>query len=132
MSLANASILSGATWAPTGGTALNFTPDGRSKENGIGLVVTADTNLVTRRTLQAKSVLPSLPANNGAFARLGRNAMTYSIPFVAADGKLYNQTIKIEAAFHAEYTQKSTRRNEAISFLADSDFTDFWDNSLLG
>lgn len=131
MSLINASILSGATWTPTGGSALAFASSGRAISDGLELVVTADTNLITRRSLQLKSSLPELAASANAFSKMGRNQLTYFIPFIAADGKLYRQSIVMTEAFHPEYTQAAARRNESISFKADSDFSDFWANYLL-
>lgn len=131
MSVVNASILSGATWTPTGGTAVAFTPDGRSVANGVSLVVSADTNLVTRRSLELRTVLPAYPASSNAFARMGKNTMLFRCPFIAPDGKLYTQPIRIEASFHPDYAQKAARMSEAIALLADSDFSDFWANSLL-
>lgn len=131
MSVLNASILSGATWTPTGGSALVFASDGRSVPGGVSLVVPADTNLVLRRSLEVRAILPAYAANSNAFARMGKCTMLYRIPYVAADGKLYSQPVRIEASFHPDYATKSARMNEAIAFLADSDFTDFWLNSLI-
>lgn len=132
MSVVNASILSGATWAPSGGTALAFIPDGRTVQNGVSLVVSTDTNLVTRRSLELRTVLPAYPASSSAFARMGKNTLLYRCPFVGPDGKLYSQPIRIEASFHPDYTEKGNRMNEAIALLADSDFAGFWASSLLG
>jgi hypothetical protein len=130
LSLINAIIKTGATWAPTGGTDVTFVPDGKTVQDGISLVVAADTNLLTRRSLTARAVLPALPAKTGDFAKLGRNSLVYKVPFVAADGKLYLQTVRIEMAFHAEYTGKNTVINDATAFIADSDFANFWQSSL--
>ena len=131
MSVLNASVLSGATWTPSGGSALTFAPDGRSVQGGVSLVVPADTNLVLRRSLEVRTILPAYPASPNAFARMGKCTMLYRVPFVAADGKLYSQPVRIEASFHPDYASKSSRMNEAIALLADSDFSDFWLNSLI-
>lgn len=133
MSLSNAVIKSGATWAPTGGTDLTFVPDGRQISDGLSLVVAADAVLTTRRTLLARAVLPTVPAKVGDFARLGRSTLTYRIPFIAGDGKLYAQSIKLEAAFHSEYNSalKNTALADSAAFFADSDFTAFWQSLLL-
>lgn len=131
MSVLNASVLSGATWTPTGGSALVFAPDGRSVQGGVSLVVPADTNLVLRRSLEVRTILPAYPASPNAFARMGKCTMLYRVPFVATDGKLYSQPVRIEASFHPDYTNKGNRMNEAIALLADSDFSDFWLNSLI-
>lgn len=131
MSLLNAVFKSGATWAPTGGTDVTLAPDGRQITNGVSLIVTGDTNLLTRRGLVLQATLPALPATSGAYARLGRNSAKYTLPFIAADGKLYTQTVRVETAFHAEYSLKNTAIGDIAALVADSDFTAFWQQSLL-
>lgn len=131
MSLSNAVFKSGATWAPTGGLDVTLVPDGRSVKNGLSLVVSGDTNLLTRRSLQCVATLPALPANSGAYAKLGRNSIKYAIPFVAADGKLYSQTVRIEVAFHTEYASKNTAIADVAALVSDSDFLSFWQSSIL-
>lgn len=131
MSITNASIKTGATWSSSGGSDLAFVPDGRSVPNGLSLVVSSDTNLATRRTLAARATLPALPASSSSFAKLGRNELVYKVPFLATDGRLYIQTIRISTGFHADYTAKDVRLGEAVGLLADSDFADFWTKSLL-
>lgn len=131
MSLLNAVVKTGATWAPTGGSDLTFTSDGRAVNDGVSLVVTADTNLLTRRSLVARAILPALPSKAGEYAKLGRNSVVYKVPFIAADGKLYTQSVRIEMAFHPEYTGKNTVIGDAAAFVADSDFTSFWQSSVL-
>lgn len=133
MSLNPAVIKSGATWAPTGGTDLTFVPDGRAVSNGLSLVVQADTNLLTRRQLTLRATLPAAPARAGDYAKLGRCSAVLKIPFIASDGKLYLQTVKVDTAFHAEYAQasKNAAINDGAALLADSDFANFWQSSLL-
>lgn len=131
MSLTNAVYKSGATWAPTGGTDVTLVPDGRVVKNGISLVVAADTNLLTRRGIILTSTLPAMPVSTGAYAKLGRNSLKQVVPFVAADGKLYLQTVRIETAFHSEYTLKNTAIGDAAAFVSDADFVSFWQSSLL-
>jgi hypothetical protein len=131
MSLSNAVFKSGATWAPTGGSDLTLALDGRVVQNGISTIITADTNLLTRRGIVFAASLPTLPATVGAYAKLGRNTAKYSIPFIAEDGKLYTQTVRIETAFHAEYSDKNTAIADIAALVSDSDFTAFWQSSLL-
>lgn len=131
MSLSNAVFKSGATWAPTGGSDVTLVPDGRVVANGLSLVVSGDTNLLTRRGIQAVTTLPALPAAAGAYAKLSRNSLRYSIPFVAADGKLYVQIVRIETSFHAEYSAKATAIADIAALVSDSDFSGFWTSSLL-
>lgn len=131
MSLVNAVFKSGAVWSATGGSDVTLASDGRSVVNGISTIVTGDTNLLTRRSVIFQASMPALPANVNAFGKLGRNTMKYSIPFIAADGKLYTQTVRIEAAFHPEYTLKNTAIADIAAFVSDSDFTSFWQSSLL-
>lgn len=131
MALSNAVIKTGATWSSTGGSDLTFAPDGRTVKDGISLVVPADSNLILRRSLECKAILPALAPTASSFARLGRNTLSYRVPFVAADGKLYLQHVKIETTFHAEYTGKNTVINDATAFFGDSDFTAFWQTSVV-
>jgi hypothetical protein len=131
MALQSAVFKSGATWAPTGGSDVTLANDGRKVTNGVSLIVAGDTNLLTRRTVQAVATLPALPASSGAYAKLGRNSLRYAIPFVAADGKLYTQIVRIETSFHAEYSGKAVAIADIAALVSDSDFTDFWTKSLL-
>jgi len=131
MSLTNAVFKTGASWAPTGGSDVTLVPDGRQVTNGLSLVVSGDVNLLTRRGIVVTTTLPALPATSGAYAKLGRNALKYSIPFIAADGKLYTQTVRIETAFHSEYSSKNTAIADIAALVSDSDFTAFWQSSLL-
>jgi len=133
MPLQSASIQSGATWSSTGGSALSLAPDGRIVTDGVRLIVTADTNLLTRRSVVAKSVLPVAAPKAGVVSRLGKNQMVYFIPFVAGDGLTYNQSIQIIMNLHHEYTEanRRTAKTDAGALLLDSDFDDFWVKSLL-
>jgi len=131
MSLSNAVFKTGASWAPTGGTDMTLAPDGRVVKNGLSLVVSADSNLLTRRGFVFTATLPAMPASPGAYAKLARNSVVHRIPFVAADGKLYIQSIRVEGAFHSEYTGKNTAYNDVAALVSDSDFSGFWQSSLL-
>jgi len=133
MSLQNATIKSGATWTPTGGSDLALVPDGRAVADGLSLVVSADTNLVTRRGVNLRSIMPTIPAKASDYARLGKNSLVYRIPFLASDGKLYIQSVRIEMAFHSEYPSatKNVVIADGAAFIADSDFTNFWQSSIL-
>jgi hypothetical protein len=133
MALKTAVIKTGATWTPSGGTDLSFVPDGRVVTDGVNLIVLADTNLLTRRTLTGRATLPAAPAKTGDFARLGRNTLTYRLPFTASDGKIYTQTVKIETAFHAEYTaaQKGAAVSDGAAMMLDADFENFWKYSVV-
>lgn len=131
MSLSGAVFKTGATWSPTGGTDLTLALDGRPVQNGVSLVVTADNNLLTRRSIIAQATLPALAQSPAAYAKLGRNDFQYRVPFIAADGKLYVQTVRIATAFHAEFPGRNTAIADIAAFVSDSDFTPFWQNSLL-
>lgn len=131
MSLSNAVFKSGATWAPAGGSDVTLVPDGRVVKNGLSLIVSGDTNLLTRRGIQCVATLPALAPSSGAFAKLGRNTLKYTLPFIAADGKLYTQTVRIETAFHSEYSSKNTAISDVAALVSDSDFLSFWQASIL-
>jgi len=133
MPLQSASIKSGATWAPTGGSDLVFAADGRAITDGVRVVVVSDSDLLLRRSLVAKSQLPGPAPKAGAPARLGRNQMTYFVPFKAADGLIYNQSIGIVMNLHAEYSlaSRTALKADAAALLASASFADFWLNSIL-
>lgn len=131
MSLSNAVLKTGATWSPSGGTDVTFVPSGRSLQSGIELVASSDTSLILRRSLELKASLPSLPPASNAYAKLGRRSLVYRIPYVAADGKLYTQSVRLEAAFHADDTRQNTLIADCAAFFADADFTSFWQSFLL-
>lgn len=133
MGLQTATIKTGATWAPTGGTDLSFVPDGKALTDGVNLVVVADTNLLLRRSLTARATLPAAPTKVGNYAKLGRNSIVYKLPMVALDGKTYVQSVRIEVTFHAEYSlaNKTIAIQDACALTADSDFQNFWLSSIL-
>lgn len=131
MSLTNAVVKTGATWSPTGGTDLALTSSGRSIKDGLELVVTSDASLLLRRSVELKVSMPSLPPSANAYAKLGRRSLTYRIPFVAADGKLYTQLIRVEASFHAEDSRQNGLISDMAAFFSDSDLSGFWNNLLL-
>lgn len=131
MSLSSAAFMQGATWNSTGGTSQSLSDSGRVITNGRELVFTGDTSLLTRRSIEFKATLPLLPVNQNAYARLARTKLVYRMPFIAADGKLYQQAILIETAFHAEDTNRNSRISDIPALVADTDFSAFWQNLVL-
>lgn len=131
MSLTNAVMKTGATWSPTGGTDLTLTPSGRAISNGIELVVASDSSLLARRSVEFKVSLPALPPSSNGYAKMGRRGVVYRVPYVAADGRLYVQTLRIEAAFHADDARQNGLIADGAALLVDSDFTGFWQKLLL-
>lgn len=133
MSLDNASIKSGASWGPTGGTDLAFSKDGRSVANGISLIVVADQDLVMRRNLRLVATPPANAAKVGDFPRLGRQTLTYGVPFKDTTGRVVVQYQQIGMAWHPEMdrTLRLKHRRDMAAFLADSDFDAFWDEFVL-
>lgn len=132
MSLVNATLVTGGTWSQSGGTGITLASDGRfSSADGVNLVVSEDTNVLTRRTVVARSKTPRAAANANAYATLGRNTVKVLIPFQAADGKVYNQTVTVEIATHAEFSGRAALRGLVASLATDSDMTGFWEQFLL-
>lgn len=129
----NLTIKTGSTWAPTGGSDLVFASDGRNVPDGVSFVVLADTNLLTRRSLRMRSIMPAAAVRTGDMAKMGRQLLTLYIPFTAADGRTYVQPQKVESAFHPEYGAASKLQvvTDLASLLVDSELLTFWQSSVL-
>lgn len=132
MSLANASVLTGATVSATGGSAVNYTPDGRSIPNGLHLIDASNTDFVTRAQLTAKTkdpVLSPIPGGNGALG-YGKDKRSVVLvePFKAANGTIHFNLIRIEREVHPETTAAAALdlNKKGAQIATDSDFTSFW------
>lgn len=133
MSLATASILSGATVTPSGGTALAF--EGEGIQNGSHLIFASDdTDYRTRREIvcSPKKPKPLSTAPNG-FTQ-SRNTVVIKLPLTLDNGLVTTQTWTISQSVDVESTDAENQEGRAIAaqVLVDSDFAAFWDDSALG
>lgn len=128
MSLKNMTLLAGATIAaPTGGTTINIVDDGQTVQNGVHLIVSEDTDYLTRRQITVKNRVPTLDVKTGAYGK-DKKSMSYSKPITLANGTVVFNTIRIEREIHP-----STSAADALEFnkigaqlLSDADTTAFW------
>jgi len=123
MSLSNASVLSGATITPSGGTALAFEGTG-IRGNSHTLVASADTNLLTRRsivcTVKEPRVSPGAP--NGYTQ--ARATAVFKSPLVLDNGNTTVNTVRIEVSYDSESTAAEVDELLVVAsqILSDSDF----------
>lgn len=127
MGIKTISLLTGATLAASGGSALAFADDGQSIPNGVHLVVPGDADYQTRRQATIKYRPPTLDARTGVF---GKDKKTVCLvqPKVLTSGQVVFNTVRIEREVHP-----STSAAEALDLLQvgaqfafDADAEAFW------
>lgn len=100
MGLVNASILTGASISASGGTAVNYTPDGQSVPNGLHLIDAAVADFRLRPQLTFKTKNPTLMPD-GSYSK-DRRTVVLVEPFVDSKGKTQFDLIRIEREVHPE------------------------------
>lgn len=126
MSITNCSILSGATVSATGGTAINFQPDGLDVANGIHVSDIAGVDFRTRKGITFKARQPRAQTD-GSYSK-GKHSATLAVPRVNANGVVEYPLIRIECEYSAE---NSTAEIDQMLVLGaqlctDPDFATFW------
>jgi len=126
MGLKNMSLLSSATITPSGGTALVFADDGVTIQNGVHLVVPADTDYRTRRSVTAK-FRPPVVDKDGVYTK-DKKYLSFNVPQILASGKIVNNVIRVEREVHPELSAaQCTELNKvAAQLLFDTDVDGFW------
>lgn len=123
MSLSNATTLSGATFAGTGGTTVNWSSMGQQGNKNL-LVVTTDSDLRVRRSLDVvvKLPTPSSGAPNGYTQ--ARASMLYKQPLLLENGKITVNTMKCEIAYDVETTPEEIQSmlDVGCQVMFDGDF----------
>jgi len=127
MPLTSASVLTGATITPSGGSALAF--DGAGIRNGTHtLNCDADTDLRTRRQFvcSVKEPRPSAGAPNGSTQ--ARAAIVFKSPLALDNDNVTVNTVRVEVAYDPETTSAEIDELLVIGaqMFSDSDFTDFY------
>jgi hypothetical protein len=127
MGLKNMSLLAAATVNATGGTAQVFADDGQTIQNGVHLIVPADTDYQTRRQATVKYRPPTLDAKTGAYGK-DKKSISYAIPLVLSDGRVVFNTIRIEREVHPSLSAATAAEmcNIGAQLLIDADVTSFW------
>lgn len=128
MSISSASILTGATLAASGGTALPFTSLGNTlNENS---VVYGGTGILDRKTGQFLTRLPVVNSNSPSGYSQARNIVNLRYPKTLASGETVYNTVKLTIACDVETTdaEKLEIRDDLAQILFDTDFQAFWDD----
>lgn len=133
MGLKTMSLLATATVSASGGTALAFADDGLSIQNGVHLVVPADTDYQTRRQVTAKVKQPTIDSKTGVYGK-DRKTISLTLPMVLADGKVVFNVIRVEREVHPSLPAASALELNKLGaqLLTDGDTTDFWAAGTLG
>lgn len=123
MSLNNASISSGATVAPTGGSALAFEGSG-ARGNSHTIYATADTDLRTRRTIVATVREPKVLVSAPNGYSQARASFLLKSPLSLDNGGLTVNTVRIEFSYDPEtsHTEIEELRVLAAQICSDADF----------
>lgn len=126
MGLATASILTGATVSATGGTAVNYVPDGLTIANGLHLIDSAITDFRIQPQVTVKTKNPTL-SPDGSYSK-GKRTVTLVEPFVDSKGKTQFDLIRIEREVHPESSAAKALdlNKKGAQLLTDSDLAGFW------
>jgi len=126
MGLKNMSLLSGGTVSTTGGTAMVFTDDGVTIQNGVHLVVPATADYRVRESATAKYRPPSVQPD-GSYSK-DKKQISFNVPMILASGKIVNNTIRVEREVHPEMSAANVANLNKIGaqLLTDTDLDNFW------
>lgn len=128
MGLKNMSLLTGATIAATGGTALSFQDTGVTIQNGVQLIVPTDTVYATRRTCVCKTRPPVLDPKTGVYGKEKRSIVFVDPTTDPLTGKITFNTIRIEREVSSsiDAAQAVSMNNIGAQLLTASDLEAFW------
>lgn len=132
MGLKTMSLTTGATLAASGGSALAFAENGVTIVNGIQLMVPADADYQTRRTVTIKSRPPSINPKTGAYSK-DKKSFSYTLPLVLTDGSIVFNTVRVEREVHPTLAAAAALDliKVAAQMCFDSDVENFWANGSL-
>jgi len=127
MGLKTMTLLSGATVSATGGTSLAFSDDGVSIQNGLHLVVPADTDYQTRRQATVKYRPPSIDVKTGVYGK-DKKSISLTKPMVLTSGQVVFNTIRIEREVHPSLEASDVLELNKLGaqLLIDADVDGFW------
>lgn len=127
MGLKTMSLLSAATVAASGGSALVFADDGVTIPNGVHLIVPADSDYQTRRQVTVKYRPPTLDAKTGAYGK-DKKSITLVLPQVLSSGTVVFNTVRIEREVHPSLTAVTCVELNKLGaqLLSDTDLDAFW------
>jgi hypothetical protein len=110
--------------AVTGGTDLNFTPDGVSVSNGLHLSASSVVDFRVRPSVTLKT---RNPVFNGVTFSKGKRWLTITFPQILADGTMAYNLRRIEIEDHPELSASEALNQtyQAAQLLFDSDLASF-------
>jgi hypothetical protein len=125
MPLKTMSLLTGTTLSATGGTAMAFTDDGVTIQNGVHLVVPATASYTVRESATFKYRPPALV--KGVYTR-DKKSVSFNVPIILASGETVNNVIRVEREVHPEFSAANCveLNKKAAQLLFDSDTDNFW------
>jgi len=127
MGLKNMSLKAGSSIGASGGTDQVFAETGITIQNGLQLMVPADTDYQTRRTCTIKYRPPTLDPKTGRFSK-DKKTMVYTVPFVLTDGSISFQVVRVEREVHPTYSAANAAELCVIGaqLFGDVDVAAFW------
>lgn len=127
MGLKTMSLLATATVAASGGTALVFADDGVTIQNGLHLIIPADTDYQTRRQVTVKYRQPTLDPKTGAYSK-DKKSISLALPIVLSDGRVVFNTMRIEREVHPSLTAAQCLELNKLGaqMLIATDVAAFW------
>lgn len=127
MGLKSMSLLASATVSASGGSALAFADNGASIPNGVQLVVPADTDYQTRRSVTAKVRQPQVDPRTGLYSK-DKKSLSLTKPIVLSSGQVVFNVIRVEREVHPSLSAaEATELNKlGAQMLIDSDTDAFW------
>jgi len=132
MGLKTMSLTSAATISVSGGSALAFADDGTLVSNGLHLIVPADADYKTRRSITVKNRPPSYDAKLIRWSK-DKKSVTLVVPQVLADGSTVFNTLRLEREVHPDLAAATaTEMNKlGAQLLTDTDLDAFWSTGSL-
>lgn len=125
MSLSNASVLSGATITPSGGTALPFSSLGIQNSSNT-IYATGDADLRTRRSIVCSVKDPKVSAGAPNGYTQARATAVFKSPLELDNGMVTVNTVRVEFAYDVETSQAEIDELKVIAaqICTDADFAD--------
>lgn len=127
MGLKNMSLLAGGTVSTSGGSAQVFADDGVTIQNGLHLIVPADSDYQVRRSATVKYRPPTVDPKTNSYTK-DKKSITYTYPQVLTDGSVVFNVLRIERECHPSFSAANAAELNVIGaqLLSDSDLTAFW------
>lgn len=127
MGLKNMALATSATVTATGGVPISFADDGVTVQNGLHLIVPADTDYATRRQATVKYRPPTLDPKTGAYGK-DKKSISFAVPLILPSGQVVFNTIRLEREVHPSLPAGAAAElcNLGAQFLTDADVLAFW------